>query len=55
MIIAAVGFVGCQVDSFLGATLEQRGLISKKTVNLVSTSAGVLLALYLGAMVGGLG
>lgn len=46
-IITVVGFVGCQVDSVLGATLENRGAISKKTVNLVSTTLGAVLALSL--------
>lgn len=44
-----VGFLGCQVDSVVGATLETRGLVSKKTNNLLSTSLGALMAygLYL--------
>jgi uncharacterized protein (TIGR00297 family) len=44
-----VGFIGCQVDSVVGATLETRGLVSKKTNNLLSTSVGALMAygLYL--------
>ncbi|MFQ6012537.1 MAG: TIGR00297 family protein [Thermoplasmata archaeon] len=41
----AVGFLGCQIDSVAGATLEERGLISKKTVNLIATSLGTVLAL----------
>ena len=44
---AVVGFVGCQVDSVLGATLESRGWIHKKGVNLVATSTGALLAYLL--------
>lgn len=39
-----VGFVGCQIDSVIGATLERRGLVNKKTNNLVSTSIGAILA-----------
>ena len=42
-----VGFVGCQVDSVLGATLEQRGWMDKKTVNLLATSTGAVLAYLL--------
>ncbi|MGQ0796272.1 MAG: DUF92 domain-containing protein [Methanobacteriota archaeon] len=49
-----VGFVGCQLDSVLGATLERRGLISKKLVNLVSTGSGALLAYGLLVTAGGL-
>src|SRR2546425_1215091 len=41
---AVVGFLGCQLDSVIGATLEQRGLVSKKVNNLMSTSAGAMLA-----------
>lgn len=44
---ALVGFVGCQVDSVLGATLEQRGWMDKKSVNLVATSLGAFLAYLL--------
>jgi uncharacterized protein (TIGR00297 family) len=44
LIPMAIGFLGCQVDSVLGATLERRGLMSKKTVNLVSTTSGTILA-----------
>ncbi|MFQ5919194.1 MAG: TIGR00297 family protein [Thermoplasmata archaeon] len=42
-----VGFLGCQVDSVAGATLEDRGLVSKKTVNLMATSFGAVFALAL--------
>ena len=41
---AAVGFLGCQIDSVLGATLERRGIIGKRSVNLISTSLGGLIA-----------
>jgi uncharacterized protein (TIGR00297 family) len=39
----ALGFLGCQIDSLLGATLERRGLVDKKTVNLVATTSGAIL------------
>lgn len=39
-----VGFIGCQVDSVLGATIEQKHWISNNGVNLVATSIGGLLA-----------
>jgi uncharacterized protein (TIGR00297 family) len=42
-----VGFLGCQVDSVAGATLEERGLVSKKTVNLMATTFGAVFALVL--------
>src|SRR5881409_1107829 len=44
LIPIAIGFLGCQLDSVLGATLERRGLVSKKTVNLVSTTTGAIAA-----------
>jgi len=47
VIPAVVGFLGCQIDSILGATLERRGLIHKKGVNLVATSTGAFIAYLL--------
>lgn len=47
-----VGFLGCQVDSVVGATLETRGLVSKKTNNLLSTSLGALMAYGLYVLLG---
>lgn len=44
---AIVGFLGCQVDSVLGATLERRGWLDKKTNNLASTCVGAALAFVL--------
>ena len=38
------GFLGCQVDSVIGATLERRGLIGKLGNNLVSIAVGTALA-----------
>ncbi len=54
LIPAAVGFLGCQIDSVLGATLERRGIVGKRTVNLVSTSLGGILAVGLLRAVGAL-
>lgn len=39
----AMGFLGCQVDSVLGATLEGDGLFTKEETNLVSITVGALL------------
>ncbi len=36
LIITAVGFLGCQIDSVLGATLENKGKLSKGMVNFLS-------------------
>jgi uncharacterized protein (TIGR00297 family) len=44
LIPTAIGFLGCQIDSVIGATLERRGLVNKKTNNLISTASGAILA-----------
>lgn len=44
LIPLAIGFLGCQIDSVIGATLEQRGFVNKKTNNLISTASGAILA-----------
>ncbi len=44
LIPAVIGFVGCQIDSVIGATLERSGLVNKKTTNLLATSLGAVLA-----------
>ena len=45
-----MGFLGCQVDSVLGATLEGGGLFTKEETNLLSITAGALLGLALAAL-----
>lgn len=47
LIPTAMGFLGCQVDSILGATLEGEGLFTKEETNLLSISAGAILGLVL--------
>ncbi len=42
-----VGFVGCQIDSVFGATLEEKGVLNKDTNNLVTIAIGVILAVLL--------
>jgi uncharacterized protein (TIGR00297 family) len=37
------GFLGCQIDSVLGATLEKKGYIGKAAVNLISAVLAVLM------------
>jgi uncharacterized protein (TIGR00297 family) len=44
------GFVGCQVDSVLGATLEIRGLVSKEEVNILGIASATVLGFALGVM-----
>ncbi len=48
----AMGFLGCQLDSVLGATLENRGMLNKDRVNILSIGAATLLALALLSLVG---
>lgn len=49
-----LGFLGCQIDSVIGATLERRGLVNKKTTNLIATSSGAVLAYLVLAAAGSL-
>lgn len=37
------GFVGCQIDSVLGETLENRGYLTKGTTNLLGMLSGALI------------
>ena len=49
VIVAGLGFLGCQIDSVLGAVLENRGFLTKGSVNALSIIAGVaLMWLYMG-------
>jgi uncharacterized protein (TIGR00297 family) len=43
-IVAVSGFFGTNIDSLLGATLQQRGILSNNGVNVASTIAGGLVA-----------
>ena len=40
--IAIIGFLGCQVDSLLGAVLENRGFLTKGSVNALAISFGMI-------------
>ncbi|HVL49338.1 MAG TPA: DUF92 domain-containing protein [Candidatus Thermoplasmatota archaeon] len=51
LIPTLVGFIGCQVDSVLGATLEVDGLLNKEEVNLLSITAGAGLGFALALLV----
>jgi len=44
LIPAAMGVVGCMVDSVIGATLENRGLVGKLQVNFIAMASGSLAA-----------
>ena len=49
-VVAGLGFLGCQIDSLLGALLENRGFLTKGSVNALSIIAGVaIMWVYLGS------
>ena len=43
VLITGIGWLGCQIDSILGATLENRGFLTKGTVNALSITCGIFL------------
>jgi len=44
LIITIVGWLGCQIDSVLGALLENKGYIGKHSVNFLATLSGAAMA-----------
>jgi uncharacterized protein (TIGR00297 family) len=44
-VLAILGFIGCQIDSLLGATLQSKGYLSNDSVNLVTILIGSFLAI----------
>jgi len=42
--VGAAGFVACQVDSLLGETLENRGLLTKGSTNFLGMLSGIAFA-----------
>jgi uncharacterized protein (TIGR00297 family) len=42
--VIVIGWMGCQVDSILGALLENRGYLGKHSVNFLSTLSGAIIA-----------
>jgi uncharacterized protein (TIGR00297 family) len=53
VVVITAGFLGCQVDSVLGELLENRGLLTKHTTNLLSMLFSVGLAVALVVLLGG--
>lgn len=47
LLIGGMGFLGCQIDSFLGATLENRDKLTKGEVNFLSSFMAVILSVAL--------
>ena len=45
VVITLIGWLGCQVDSILGALFENKGLIGKHSVNFLATLSGALMAI----------
>jgi uncharacterized protein (TIGR00297 family) len=45
LIPVITGFIGCNVDSLVGATLERKGYVGKLGTNMISMATGALLAL----------
>ena len=45
IVVTIIGWLGCQVDSILGAVFENKGIIGKHTVNFLATLSGALMAI----------
>ena len=41
--VIAIGWIGCQIDSFLGAWFENRGYLTKGGVNTLAITSGMLI------------
>jgi len=44
--ITVIGWLGCQLDSLLGALFENRGYLGKHSVNFISTISGSVMAIW---------
>lgn len=49
-ILAVIGWLGCQIDSYLGALLENRGYLTKGSVNALAITGGVLMMWFYSGM-----
>lgn len=41
--LSVIGWLGCQIDSYLGALLENRGYLTKGSVNALAITGGVVI------------
>ena len=41
--VISIGWIGCQIDSFLGAWFENRGYLTKGGVNALAITSGMLI------------
>ena len=46
ILLTIIGWLGCQIDSLLGALLENRGYLGKHSVNFLATLSGSLMAIF---------
>lgn len=47
ILVVVIGWLGCQLDSLLGATLQKKGILNNDTVNFVTILFGVVLSILL--------
>ena len=45
LFMTTIGWIGCQLDSVLGATLQERGLLTNNTVNFVTIGIGAMASI----------
>ncbi len=45
--VTAAGFIGCQIDSVLGETLENRGYLTKGSTNLIGMASSIGIGLVI--------
>jgi uncharacterized protein (TIGR00297 family) len=50
LLVTLAGFLGALLESFIGATIERRGLLDNETTNFLNTLIGAILAAVAGAV-----